>query len=142
MIRPDGTGVRQVTNEDAGPQDLAWSADGKRVLFTNSYTSQLVEVDVESRKSSTLMLTNDAHQPAVALRGERLAYARSFQNVNIWGTSLDPSNQNSIGYSSHPLVCKGRLIYLRTERELSLNPIAAVYRKSGSPASTAATLCS
>ena len=93
VIRPDGTGVRQVTNEDAGAQDLAWSADGKRVLFTNRYSSQLVEVDVESRKSSTLIFTNDAYQPAVALRGERLAYARSFQNVNIWGTSLDPANQ-------------------------------------------------
>jgi eukaryotic-like serine/threonine-protein kinase len=93
VIRPDGTGARQITNEDAGPQDLAWSADSKRVLFTNSYTNQLLEVEVESRRSSSLAFTQDAYQPAVALRGERLAYARSFQNINIWGTSLDPANQ-------------------------------------------------
>jgi Tol biopolymer transport system component/predicted Ser/Thr protein kinase len=92
VIRPDGTGARQVTNEDAGPQGLGWSADGKRVLLTNNYTSQLMEVDVETQKSSILGFTQDAYQPSVALRGERLAYARSFQNINIWGTSLDSAN--------------------------------------------------
>jgi eukaryotic-like serine/threonine-protein kinase len=92
VVRPDGTGARQVTTEDAGPQDLAWSADGRRVVFTNTYTSQLMEVNVETKKSAILGFTQDASQPAIALRGERLAYARSFLNINIWGTSLDPTN--------------------------------------------------
>jgi Tol biopolymer transport system component len=51
-----------------------------------------MEVDVETKKSPILGFTQDAYQPAVALRGERLAYARNFQNINIWGTSLDPTN--------------------------------------------------
>jgi Tol biopolymer transport system component len=51
-----------------------------------------MEVDVETQKSSILGFTQDAYQPSVALRGERLAYARNFQNINIWGTSLDPAN--------------------------------------------------
>jgi Tol biopolymer transport system component len=92
LIRPDGTGARQITDEDAGPQILGWSADGKRVLLTSNYSNQLMEVDVETKKSSVLEFTQDAYQPSVALRGNRLAYARTFQNINIWGTSLDPAN--------------------------------------------------
>jgi Tol biopolymer transport system component len=60
LVRTDGTGARQITDEDAGPQILGWSADGKRVLLTSNYSNQLMEVDVETKKSSV--------RPAGALR--------------------------------------------------------------------------
>jgi Tol biopolymer transport system component/serine/threonine protein kinase len=89
---PDGTGTRQVTNEDAGPQCLAWTSDGKRVLLTNPRTNQLTEVDVDSGTQTVLVFSQDAIDPAVAGSKSRLAFARRFTNVDIWATSLDPKN--------------------------------------------------
>jgi len=88
VMRPDGTGVRQITNEDVGPQNLAWTADGKRLLLTNPRTSQLLEMDMENGKQTPLGFAQDGSQPAVPRSGGRLAYTRSFENVDIWGTRL------------------------------------------------------
>jgi len=90
LMRPDGTDARELTKDVSIPQLLAWSADGKRVLLANRRTNQLIDVDVENGKESTLAFTQDAAEPAVARRGNRLAYARTHENVNIWGTSLAP----------------------------------------------------
>jgi Tol biopolymer transport system component/predicted Ser/Thr protein kinase len=92
VTRPDGTGTRQVTNEDEGPQCLAWTPDGERVLLTNPRTNQLQEVDIDSGTQTALVFAEDGSQPAVAGNKNRLAFARSFANVNIWATSLDPKN--------------------------------------------------
>jgi Tol biopolymer transport system component/DNA-binding winged helix-turn-helix (wHTH) protein len=92
LMRPDGTDVRELKKDVSLPQLLAWSADGKRVLLANRRTNQLIDVDVENGKESTLAFTQDAAEPAVARRGNRLAYARTHENVNIWGTSLAPGS--------------------------------------------------
>jgi eukaryotic-like serine/threonine-protein kinase len=92
VTRPDGTGTRQVTNEDAGPQCLAWTADGRHVLLTNPRTNQLLEIDVDSGTQTALVFSQDASDPAVAGTKSRLAFVRSFTNVNIWATSLDAQN--------------------------------------------------
>jgi Tol biopolymer transport system component len=89
VTRPDSTGVRQISDEDMGPQNLAWTADGKRVLLTNPRTNQLLEMDMENGKQVPLVFTQDGSQPAVPRRGGRLGYTRSFENVDIWGTKLD-----------------------------------------------------
>jgi len=36
VTRPDSTGIRQITNEDVGPQNLAWTADGKTAVADKS----------------------------------------------------------------------------------------------------------
>ncbi|HEX4537909.1 MAG TPA: hypothetical protein VH140_13240 [Candidatus Acidoferrum sp.] len=89
VARPDSTGVRQITNEDVGPQNLAWTTDGKRLLLTNPRTYQLLEMDIETGKQAPLPFGQDGFQPAVPRGGGRLAYTRSFENANIWGTRLD-----------------------------------------------------
>ena len=89
VTRPDSTGVRQITNEDVGPQNLAWTADGKRLLLTNPRTNQLLEMDMENGKQAPLVFAQDGSQPAVPRSGGRLGYTRSFENVDIWGTRLD-----------------------------------------------------
>jgi len=92
LMRPDGTDVRELRRDVSERQLLAWSADGKRVLLANRRTNQLIDVDVENGKESTLGATQDAAEPAVARRGNRLAYARTHENVNIWGTSVAPGS--------------------------------------------------
>ncbi len=88
VARPDGSGALQLTDKDVGPQDLAWSADGKRILLTDPVTSQLREFDAQSGKSSVLAFTQDAFQPASSRGGNRLAYARVFFNANIWASRI------------------------------------------------------
>jgi len=89
VTRPDSTGVRQISNEDMGPQTLAWTADGKRVLLTNPRTNQLLEMDMENGTQAPLVFTQDGSHPAVPRSGGRLAYTRGLENVDIWGTRLD-----------------------------------------------------
>jgi Tol biopolymer transport system component len=89
VMRADGTGVRQITNENVEPQNLAWTADGKRLLLTNARTNQLLEMDIENGKQTPLVFAPDGSQPAVARSGGRLGYTHSFENVDIWGTRLD-----------------------------------------------------
>jgi serine/threonine protein kinase/Tol biopolymer transport system component len=93
-IAIDGTGFRQLTRENSDPQDLAWTGDGKRIVSSSDRTHQLSELNVESGKLATLAFTSDASQPAISLRGDRLAYTRKLPNVNIWGTSLAPENRD------------------------------------------------
>ena len=90
LMRPDGTDARELTKDVSLPQLLAWSADGRRVLLANGPTNQLIDVDVENGKESIFAFTQDAGEPAVARRGNRLAYTRTHENVNIWGTSVAP----------------------------------------------------
>src|SRR4029077_16322385 len=92
LMRPDGTDARELMKDVNIPQLLAWSADSKRVLLANRRTNQLIDVDVENGKESILAFKQDVAEPAVARRGNRLAYARTYENVNIWGTSVFPGN--------------------------------------------------
>jgi eukaryotic-like serine/threonine-protein kinase len=90
----DGTGFRTLTRDSDDPQDLAWTADGKRIVTSNGRAHQLSEIDVGTGKIATLAFASDASQPAVSLRGDRLAYTRNLPNINIWGTSLAPANRD------------------------------------------------
>ena len=90
----DGTGFRTLTRDADDPQDLAWTADGKRIVTSNGRTQRLSEIDVGTGKIATLAFASDASQPAVSLRGDRLAYTRNLPNINIWGTSLAPANRD------------------------------------------------
>jgi Tol biopolymer transport system component/DNA-binding winged helix-turn-helix (wHTH) protein len=89
LMRPDGTDARELTKNVSTPQLLAWSADGKRVLLANRRTNQLIDVDVENGKESTLAFTQDVAEPAVARRGNRLVYARSKGSRYLAGWKAD-----------------------------------------------------
>lgn len=99
-MRTDGTDVHQLTNEEAGPQELAWSADGQRVILTDPRTNQLQEVNATNGQHDALSFSQDASQPAVSRGGGRLAFTRSFQNVNIWGTSVGGGERHRLLVSS------------------------------------------
>jgi Tol biopolymer transport system component len=92
LIRANGTGARQLSTEDEAPQSLTWTDDGKRLLLTNPRTNQLLEMDLENGKQTTLIFSQDALRPAVSPKVGRLAYTRSFMNVDIWGSKLNARN--------------------------------------------------
>lgn len=92
VVMPRGGGkTREVASAPGTPLPLAWSQDGKRIIFSKDYTGDLWEVDVsiEGGKASALLFARDAIQPAVTRQGSRLAYAYGRDNMNLWGVDLN-----------------------------------------------------
>jgi len=92
FVMPRGGGkALEVASAPGTPLPLAWSQDGKRIIFSKDYTGDLWEVDVsiEGGKASALLFARDAIQPAVARQGSRLAYAYGRDNMNLWGVDLN-----------------------------------------------------
>ena len=71
------------------PMPLAWSTDSERILYTEN--NQLFEVSKDGGPAHLLSFAHNAQQPAVSLRGERLAYAEGTSNVNLWRMDLGSS---------------------------------------------------
>jgi Tol biopolymer transport system component/DNA-binding winged helix-turn-helix (wHTH) protein len=89
FVMPRGGGTaRQVITVPGIPLPLAWSHDGKRIIFSKEYSADLWEVSSEGGKANALLFARDAVQPAVARQGNRLAYASGHDNMNVWGVDL------------------------------------------------------
>jgi Tol biopolymer transport system component/DNA-binding winged helix-turn-helix (wHTH) protein len=88
-MRADGTGVRKLADANGYPAGIAWSTDGSRIVFANDSGDGggLWEVTLDGTVSR-LPFGEDAASPAVALKGDRLAYVRTRQVVNIWRVDL------------------------------------------------------
>jgi Tol biopolymer transport system component len=63
IIRPDGTGLRRLTDDASGAGYPRWSPDGSHILFSNG-ASQLWVVDVKTRKTKRL---SDPHDPGLSI---------------------------------------------------------------------------
>jgi serine/threonine protein kinase len=83
-----GGKARQVITLPGNPLPLAWSYDGRRIIFSKEYTADLWEVSSEGGKASALLFARDASQPAVARQGNRLVYAYGHDNMNLWEVDL------------------------------------------------------
>jgi Tol biopolymer transport system component len=75
------------------PGRLAWSTDSQRIIFAPygepfAPYGNLLEININGGKPRPLMFAQDAFQPAIAPRGERLAYVRAQNTVNIWRADL------------------------------------------------------
>jgi Tol biopolymer transport system component len=68
------------------PFPLAWSADSKRIVYSENW--DLLEVSSSGGKPQRLMFAHDASQPAISPRGERLAYSQGKANINLWRVDL------------------------------------------------------
>jgi Tol biopolymer transport system component len=68
------------------PYPLAWSADSKRIVYSEN--GDLFEVSKDGGKPRRLMFAHDSSQPAISTRGERLAYSQGRANVNLWRVNL------------------------------------------------------
>ena len=78
-------------------RDVVWSPDGGRLLFTTGgtvqggATSRLFQIPVGGGSPEPIPgVSAGANEPAVSRAGNRLAYARVYQDSNIWRVDLDP----------------------------------------------------
>ncbi len=70
-------------------QGLAWSVDGTRIIFSNDSGDggALWQVSMDSRLTK-LPFGEQASNPAIAGKGNRLAYVRGSKTVDIWRVDL------------------------------------------------------
>jgi serine/threonine protein kinase len=78
---------------DLDTRSLAWTADDRDLIISlvQSNPLPLYRVTVSTGAVQPLPWTGPGSlHPAVARQGHRLAFARSYRDVNIWRLSLDP----------------------------------------------------
>jgi Tol biopolymer transport system component len=84
-----GDGARKVAVvEGGGVSGLTYSADGRYLFYANGSTGDLWRVGLDAGAPEKLLAGRDAHMPAVARAGQRLAYTQQVENTNIWRITL------------------------------------------------------
>jgi serine/threonine protein kinase len=88
---------RQLDTPRGLPRQPVWTPDGKDIVFANGSTVNThlwrVAADGNSPARDLSALGEIAYQPAVAPHGDRLAYVRDFNNVDIWSVVVTPGGK-------------------------------------------------
>jgi Tol biopolymer transport system component/DNA-binding winged helix-turn-helix (wHTH) protein len=89
IVAIDGGSPRQLASMQGYPKGLAWSADGRRIIFSNDSGDggELWQVALEGNLAR-LPFGEEGSGPAVAGRGNRVAYARGWETIDIWRIDL------------------------------------------------------
>jgi Tol biopolymer transport system component/DNA-binding winged helix-turn-helix (wHTH) protein len=78
IIKPDGTGMRQLTDDPHKDRQLRWSPDGKRIAFssdrTGSFEIWTINHDGSNLQQLTFTAGRNAAHPVWSPDGTRLAY--------------------------------------------------------------------
>jgi serine/threonine protein kinase len=89
--------LRRLDSPHGLPRQPVWTADGKGVVFANGSTVNThlwrVAADGNTPARDLSAVGEVAYQPAVASRGDRLAYVRDFNNVDIWSVTVTPNGK-------------------------------------------------
>ena len=74
---------------------LAWTADGKRIIFPTGYSlgeSWLYSVSSKGGEPERIQfVSSSAFDPAISAKGDKLAYASPIFDTNIWRVPLEGS---------------------------------------------------
>jgi Tol biopolymer transport system component len=103
QVALSGGSARRLASLMGYSRGLTWSADGSRVIFSNDSGDggALWQVSLDGTLVK-LPFGEEGSSPVVASKGNRLAYARGSQTVNLWRMDLK---------ASHPEATATKLIY-------------------------------
>jgi len=93
VMSATGGGGRPVLAAPADLSGLAWTADGRFLVFTAE--GDLWRVRAEGGEAEKLLAGRDAQLPTVSLEGQRLAYTQQVYNTNIWRLPLADATRAS-----------------------------------------------
>jgi len=121
--------LRQLATISGNPQGLAWAADGSHLVFAKDPGNggELWQLS-SSGDMTQLPFGEEGSAPAVAVKGDRMAYVRGRGTVDIWRADLN---------AEHPGETATKLIYsTRTQALARYSPdgtrIAFQSNRSGS----------
>ena len=89
LVSPGGGPARHLVKGVGGP--FAWTNDSQRIIG-----HKLREVNIDGGEPRQLMLAGDAGQPAIAARGDRLAYVATRNTTNIWRADTLTGSSRSV----------------------------------------------
>jgi Tol biopolymer transport system component len=95
VVAASGGAPRRITRDKVPIQGLAWTTDGREIVFDSERTgvSRLWRVDALGSRDPELIgdVGDGAAQPTIARRGAQLAYCRSQVDNNLWQRRLAPN---------------------------------------------------
>jgi len=96
IMEADGSDVRRVTFDNRAVESLAWDADGQSIIFSSDRGGRPSLWRLRLEKGATPERIEvggeDATGPAVAAKGNRLAYSKSKSNWSIMRVNLHSAN--------------------------------------------------
>jgi Tol biopolymer transport system component/predicted Ser/Thr protein kinase len=110
VMPASGGEPRRLTSDNRLIEGLAWTRDGKQIVFSSTRTglASLWRVSVSGGAPELVSgAGGDARAPAVSPRGDRLAYVHSLAHLNIWRTEW-PEAKGSRG-SPLKLIASSRM---------------------------------
>jgi Tol biopolymer transport system component/DNA-binding winged helix-turn-helix (wHTH) protein len=104
ICRMNGTYYLDLLSTKGGPSKhlirgeewgrMAWTNDSQRIVSVGS--GGLWEININGGEPRRLMFPTDARQPAIAARGDRLAYVTIQVTVNIWRADTRTGSSRSV----------------------------------------------
>jgi Tol biopolymer transport system component/DNA-binding winged helix-turn-helix (wHTH) protein len=101
-----GGAATRVASATGFPGGLCWTPDGSRIVFATATHpgsgGELWQVSTSGGSPERLLFAQDAYSPSFSRRGNRLAYARRFETIDIWRIDLshDPPQPRKLIASS------------------------------------------
>ena len=92
----DGARARQLTHDNREIAGLAWTPDGKEIVFSSSRAGDATLWRISASGGTTERLPAvgaDAFQPAIARQGLRAAFVRGTIRTSFWRLDLSPEGQ-------------------------------------------------
>jgi Tol biopolymer transport system component len=87
VMAASGGAPKQLTFDGAQVFGLAWTADGREIVFSSTRSGNIVlwRVAVEVGTPQRLLTVDPtALYPSISRKGDRLAYTTAFEDSNIW----------------------------------------------------------
>jgi Tol biopolymer transport system component/DNA-binding winged helix-turn-helix (wHTH) protein len=96
--------AREVARVGGNLEGVAWSADSKSLLY--SIDGQIWRVQAAGGKPEKLLFAQNAYAPAVARKGQRMAYVQVIGGLNIW--RLDLASPTKPRHDARKLIASSR----------------------------------
>ncbi|MFH1087501.1 MAG: hypothetical protein V1737_02810 [Chloroflexota bacterium] len=97
VMRPDGSGRRNLTNNPAVDDGPSWSPDGKKIAFYSNrdVRVEIYVMDADGRNQARLTHSGENALPRWSPDGRRIAF---WHEGTLWLMDSDGSNQRSLGH--------------------------------------------
>jgi dipeptidyl aminopeptidase/acylaminoacyl peptidase len=115
LIHPDGTDLRQITNEDHGISDIAWSPDGKTIAATlnREASFELILIEAATAKISTVRDIPGVHSRPCWLpdaSAVTFEFESPVQPPDLFLLELNSGQVKQLTFSQPPALARNQLV--------------------------------